>query len=104
MAPLALLQTPKGCQRVSCTHGLSSTKTLPRPYRQSIFDANVSVTDGPGNERNITASELGLTTRFFKHACDAVNKAFSVSKLPNIMFGDMQGVGNHGPTPPDIMV
>lgn len=68
------------------------------------LSANVSLTDDPANERNITGCELGLTTRFFKHVCDVVSKALSVSNLPNIRFGDIQCVGNNGPTSPDVTV
>lgn len=68
------------------------------------LSTDISFTDDTANERNITAYELGLTTRFFKHACDAVSKALSVSNLPNIRFGDIQCVHNDGPTLPDVTV
>lgn len=66
--------------------------------------ANVSLTDDTANKRNITGCESGLTTRFLNRVCNVVIKALSVSDLPNIRFGDIQCVGNNGPTSPDVTV
>ncbi|KAJ5867218.1 hypothetical protein N7534_001771 [Penicillium rubens] len=55
------------------------------------FTGDVSVTDSPEGDLYFVGSELGLTTRFARHVCDAVSKALSVSNLP-LQFGDMQAI------------
>lgn len=65
------------------------------------FTTDVSVTDSPEGDLYFVGSELGLTTRFARHVCDAVSKALSVSNLP-LQFGDIQAIRQHPLIIPDV--
>ncbi|KAJ5213600.1 hypothetical protein N7449_000769 [Penicillium cf. viridicatum] len=65
------------------------------------FTRDVSVTDSPEGDLYFVGSELGLTTRFARHVCDAVSKALSVSNLL-LQFGDMQAIRQNPLIIPDV--
>ncbi|KUM56964.1 hypothetical protein ACN42_g10237 [Penicillium freii] len=65
------------------------------------FTSDISVTDSPKGDLYFVGSELGLTTRFARHVCDAVSKALSVSNLL-LQFGDMQAIRQNPLIIPDV--
>lgn len=70
-------------------------------FNSLTFTGNVSLTDSPEGEFYFVGSELGLTTRFARHVCDAVGKALSVSNLP-LQFGDIHAIRQHPLVIPDV--
>jgi hypothetical protein len=68
------------------------------------LSAPVCLTDAPEDERFVVGNELGLTARFIRNVCDPVTKAFSVSSLSNLRFGDIHSVKLQPASFPDVIV
>lgn len=68
-------------------------------------NANVSVTDdSDDNEHFLVGSKLGLAGRFYKHVCDAVAKALSVTDLAHLAFGDFQATHTDSGVPDVVLL
>jgi hypothetical protein len=67
-------------------------------FEQQMLDAchslylSAEVSPTAEDERFIVGCELGLTSCFNQHVCDAVTKALSTTRLSHLKFGDVQAI------------
>ncbi|PLN77295.1 hypothetical protein BDW42DRAFT_177037 [Aspergillus taichungensis] len=111
--PLPALEFVGGTQHASISKEwisarfLHEWKSFENDIRSALgqldLSGSVSYTHPPEPDRFVVANELGLTSRFNHHVCDAVAKALAVTGLHNVRFGDVQAVRPGLTEVPDVV-